>query len=96
MKDGVIRKRLCFRGAVQGVGFRFRACHAASALGATGWVRNEPDGSVTMEIQGTEAAIDRVLLQIAGGRFVDITDMEARTVPARDDERGFFAADGAW
>ena len=48
----MIRKRIVFSGWVQGVGFRYRARHAAELLGATGWVRNEYDGSVTMEIQG--------------------------------------------
>lgn len=96
MEDKIIRRRLRFLGAVQGVGFRYRACYAASNVGVTGWVRNEPDGSVTMEIQGTEAEIDRVLLQIAAGRWVDIAHMEAKTIPLRDDERGFYAADDAW
>ena len=50
----VIRRHIVFRGWVQGVGFRWRACHAAGMVGATGWVKNEYDGSVTMEIQGTE------------------------------------------
>ena len=50
----MIRKHIRFWGRVQGVGFRYRAYHAANAVGATGWVRNEYDGSVTMEIQGTE------------------------------------------
>ena len=96
MREEIIRRRLRFLGAVQGVGFRWRACHAADAVGATGWVRNEPDGSVTMEIQGTEAQIDRVILQIAEGRWVDIARMEAKTIPLRDDERGFHAADDLW
>ena len=96
MREEIIRRRLRFLGAVQGVGFRWRACHAADGVGATGWVRNEPDGSVTMEIQGTEAQIDRVILQIAEGRWVDIARMEAKTIPLRDDERGFFAADDLW
>ncbi len=96
MREEIIRRRLRFLGAVQGVGFRWRACHAADGVGATGWVRNEPDGSVTMEIQGTEAQIDRVILQIAAGRWVDIARMEAKTIPLRDDERGFHAADDLW
>ena len=54
----MIRKRIVFHGWVQGVGFRYRARHAAEHLGATGWVRNEYDGSVTMEIQGTEMLIN--------------------------------------
>ena len=57
----VIRKGIQFYGRVQGIGFCYRANHAASAVSATGWVRNEYDGSVTMEIQATEADIDRVI-----------------------------------
>ena len=57
----VIRKRIRFFGSVQGVGFRYRAKHAAASVGATGWVRNEYDGSVSMEIQGTESQIDQVM-----------------------------------
>ena len=43
-----VRKRIIFYGDVQGVGFRYRALHAANFLGITGWVRNEWDGSVSM------------------------------------------------
>ena len=56
----IIRKRFSFSGTVQGVGFRWRARHAAESYGATGWVRNERDGSVTMELQGSEETIERV------------------------------------
>ena len=55
------RKHIIFYGSVQGVGFRYRACHAAQAVGVTGWVKNEYDGSVVMEIQGTEEQIDQVV-----------------------------------
>ena len=54
-----------------------------------GWVRNEDDGSVSMEIQGTEAQIDRVILEIEQGRYVKIENMEVRTVPMKEGERGF-------
>ena len=67
--DRVIRKRIRFFGCVQGVGFRYRARHAAAAVGATGWVHNEYDGSVSMEIQGTEKQIDAVILAIERGTY---------------------------
>ena len=86
----MIRKHIRFWGQVQGVGFRYRAYHAANAVGATGWVRNEYDGSVTMEIQGTEEQIDQVILLIEKGRFVRIENMDARTIPVKEEERGFF------
>ena len=66
------RKHINFYGWVQGVGFRYRARHAASLYGCTGWVRNEWDGSVTMEIQGTEENIDKVILAIKRGGYVRI------------------------
>ena len=86
----MIRKHISFWGRVQGVGFRYRAYHAANSVGATGWVRNEYDGSVTMEIQGTEEQIDQVILMIEKGRFVRIENMDARTIPIKEEERGFF------
>lgn len=36
-----VRKRIIFRGRVQGVGFRYTAKYLAQSLGLTGWVRNE-------------------------------------------------------
>ena len=85
----MIRKRIVFSGWVQGVGFRYRARHAAELLGATGWVRNEYDGSVTMEIQGTEEQIDQVLIAIRRGMYIRIDHMDSRTIPVDPDERGF-------
>ena len=46
------RLSMHFVGEVQGVGFRWTARRVAQELGLTGWVRNEPDGSVSMELQG--------------------------------------------
>ena len=47
----IVRRHITFYGWVQGVGFRYRARHAAELYGCTGWVRAEWDSSVTMEIQ---------------------------------------------
>ena len=85
----MIRKRIKFTGLVQGVGFRWRAKNSAAALGLTGWVRNEYDGSVTMEVQGVEAAIDRMLAEISAGRYIDIDQMEARRISIDENERSF-------
>lgn len=86
----MIRKRIVFSGWVQGVGFRYRARRAADLLGATGWVRNEYDGSVTMEIQGTEEQIDGVIQAIGRGRYVKIENMDVRTIPVIPHEQGFW------
>ena len=85
----LIRKSIHFYGQVQGVGFRYRAKIAASSLGVTGWVHNEYDGSVSMEIQGTEAQIDEVILSVERGTYVRITNMDVKSIPVVENERGF-------
>ena len=87
--NGMLRQRIVFYGWVQGVGFRYRAIHAASHFGVTGWVRNEPDGSVTMEIQGTQEQIDSVIMAIERGTYVRIEHMDVKTIPLTDNEHGF-------
>ena len=84
----MIRRHITFAGWVQGVGFRYRACHAASLYGCTGWVRNEWDGSVTMEIQGNPEDINRVIQAIQAGQYVKIDKMNVKEMPL-EDERGF-------
>ena len=82
------RIHFIFSGDVQGVGFRWRASQAARMYGLTGWVENNYDGTVEMELQGTPDEINAVLDIISSGRFIDITDMRKTTVPLEDD-RGF-------
>lgn len=55
----VRRLRMRFVGEVQGVGFRWTSRRVAQDLGLTGWVRNEPDGSVSMELQGPSQDLAR-------------------------------------
>ena len=87
--SGIIRKHFKFTGRVQGVGFRYRANYAAQGIGVTGWVRNDFDGSVEMEIQGTEAQIDHVLKMINKGEYVQIDRINTTILDVDEDERGF-------
>ena len=57
LPEGTVRRRYSIEGQVQGVGFRYRARYAAQSLGLTGWVENEDDGSVTLEVQGGGLAV---------------------------------------
>jgi acylphosphatase len=52
------RVRLEITGIVQGVFFRESARREATRLGLTGFVRNEPDGSVTAEAEGDSTHLD--------------------------------------
>lgn len=46
-------------GRVQGVFFRDSAREQAEKLGLNGWARNEPDGSVYIEVEGDETALNQ-------------------------------------
>lgn len=48
-------------GRVQGVFFRRYAAEEAARLGVTGWVVNEPDGTVTAHVEGDDDAVDAML-----------------------------------
>jgi len=51
------RVRATVHGRVQGVMFRESCRREAERLGVTGWVRNEPDGSVLVEAEGPDDAV---------------------------------------
>ena len=74
-------------GRVQGVGFRMFVQQNALELGITGWVKNMDDGTVTMEVQGTQEAIDRLEAIIREGNYfikVQSFGLEVREVIAME------------
>lgn len=69
-----------FSGSVQGVGFRWTVKTIAESIGVTGWVRNNPDGSVDMFARGDEADLKDLLEQINarfGANIAETTSREA-------------------
>lgn len=75
-------------GRVQGVGFRAAAVRQAHMLGVTGWVRNDPDGSVQTLLQGPHDQIDRMLSWLLvgpPGARVDEVDSHAQDTERRYD-----------
>lgn len=68
-------------GRVQGVAFRAWTKGRARALGLTGWVRNEPDGSVSALIAGeAETVAEMVAALHQGPPHARVRDV--RTEPA--------------
>lgn len=87
--QNTIRQYMRISGQVQGVGFRYRAEQAANALGVTGWVRNDWDGSVEMEVQGTLEQINKLLTMIHQGTYVRIERIDRKNMPLEEHETGF-------
>lgn len=84
-----VRRRCRFSGCVQGVGFRWEARTLAAEWGLTGWARNEADGTVTVELQGGEAAIRAFLRAIQEVPRFDVTDVRITELPLCEGERAF-------
>lgn len=65
--DDVIRRRVLVHGSVQGVGFRFSTEGEADRLGVGGFVRNLPDGSVEVEVEGRPDRVASLLEWLQDG-----------------------------
>lgn len=53
----MVRRRVIVHGRVQGVFFRDTTRRTAESRGVSGWVRNNPDGSVEAVFEGPEEAV---------------------------------------
>ncbi|MCI6756436.1 MAG: acylphosphatase [Lachnospiraceae bacterium] len=84
-----VRRRIQFYGRVQGVGFRWKATQLARRYDLTGWVRNNEDGSVTMEVQGEHMAIFVMLSQLKNDPYIEVTRQEIKEIPIAEKEREF-------
>ncbi len=82
-----VRKHIVFHGRVQGVGFRYTAKSLAQALDLTGWVRNDWEGTVTMEVQGSEILINKLLNGLNGGHFISIEWMDTKEIPMEEESK---------
>lgn len=80
--EAVIRKHAIVHGLVQGVGFRYFARAEAAHLGLAGYARNQPDGTVEIEIEGNEASVARMLTWLAHGpRSAVVDTLEVSDLP---------------
>jgi len=61
MSNDVIARRVVVHGRVQGVFFRDSCRRQAERSRVTGWVRNEPDGSVGALFEGPPEAVEAMV-----------------------------------
>lgn len=84
------------RGMVQGVGFRWYVRDEASRLDLVGWVSNQADGSVEVVAEGTEEALNQLLLALWEGPVGSaVSDVAVRHEPSRGNLTGFSIRSGA-
>lgn len=78
-------------GRVQGVGYRYFVRDIATGLGVTGWVRNNPDGTVSVSAEGKEGVLGDFLTAIlaAGDPFIRVTGIAVEWQDAGVTGEGF-------
>lgn len=83
--DTKVRLSARITGRVQGVGFRNFTQMRARRLGVAGWVRNERDGSVRLEAEGTREALDTLVSAVEKGpRLARVNDVQVDWSEAED------------
>ncbi len=86
----IVRRAATVTGRVQGVSFRFHTDLQARRLGLTGWVRNEPDGSVRLEAQGPAEQVDELVRWLRFGPASAVVDhVEVADVAPVPRDEGF-------
>ena len=77
-----MRKHLTISGRVQGVGFRNSAQMKAKEMNLYGWVQNNEDGTVELEVEGKEEQLNTYIQQLDEGlnKFINVENMEIETM----------------
>jgi acylphosphatase len=83
------RREVCYRGYVQGVGFRYTVQRIARGYEVEGFVRNLPDGRVELVAEGTAQTLDRFLGQVAESMSQYIHHSDAERCPPTGEYSGF-------
>ena len=77
-------------GKSQGVFFRKTTAEKGNKLGLTGWVRNEPDGSVLFECQGMlEQCFPLISWAQSGPPMAEVEGLKIDQVTVIEGESGF-------
>jgi acylphosphatase len=70
-------------GRVQGVSFRYYTQREAQRLGVTGWVRNQPDGSVMTVAEAADETLDTFIQFLhQGPPSARVTQVDLEWFPA--------------
>jgi acylphosphatase len=80
------RARACVNGTVQGVGYRWFTQRRADSYGITGFVRNQPDGSVLVEAEGDRELVEQFLGELRDGpTFARVANVSVEWITTKHD-----------
>lgn len=78
-----------YRGRVQGVGFRATVLYHADGLNVNGFVRNEPDGCVLLDVDGPKAQLLELIQRIQSRPAGSIDDCDITWAESLERSSGF-------
>jgi len=84
----VKRWHIYFSGRVQGVGFRYTSRQVADRYDVAGWVKNLPNGSVEMIVEGTPDQLKSYVADVASSTHGHVADTQI----TKSDATGEFSA----
>jgi len=86
----MLRYHIKVTGRVQGVCYRFFCQDEAASKSLTGWAKNQPDGSVELEVQGKEPDVDSFCSELQKGPpLARVVDVRKNAVPLIAEEGSF-------
>jgi len=80
---------ILYSGTVQGVGFRYMVQRYALNLELTGWVKNLPNGSVEILVNGSEKNIEKLCQKIEGNFGANIKNKEIQRTTSTEEFEDF-------
>lgn len=85
----MVRAHVMFSGTVQGVGFRFTVQRQALSLDLKGWVKNLPNGSVELLVEGPKEKIEKLCQNIEEYFDGYIRNKDIQFTPAQEKFENF-------
>ena len=83
-------KKITVHGRVQGVGFRYYVQHVGNRLGLNGDVRNCPDSTVEIVVEGDARTIADFIQQVEKGPpLARVQRVDALDIPVKGTYRSF-------
>ena len=83
------RQRVIYHGRVQGVGFRYTTATIAARHPVRGYVRNQPDGTVELVLEGASPDCQSMLDEIQRAFARQIRLVESTPEPSQEPLQGF-------
>ncbi len=77
----VYHSKISFKGRVQGVGFRYQTVQIAKGYDVSGYVKNELDGTVTLEAEGEKSEVTAFIDEVSDtlSPFIRESDISTQT-----------------